>query len=151
MDELNLDELNLDDIGDINLDNIETNKQSAEKVEAEVIADESSENHNLDADVDLDTFLNKEMKKVENNKKASKSKSEVKKEEKKSVYTGPRIVKVYGDELWVENDPNVTNEQIRERIVNEFGYGEFTKGKTLFDLDTNTGILDIGKQFQKKG
>lgn len=84
-------------------------------------------------------------------KKSKEKKSEPKAEKPKEVYTGPRIIKVYGDELWIEQDPNVTNEEIRQRIVDEFGYREFRKEKTIFDLDPATGILDIDKSFQKKG
>lgn len=84
-------------------------------------------------------------------KKSKEKKSEPKVEKPKEVYEGPRIIKVYGDELWIEQDPKVTNEEIRQRIVDEFGYREFRKEKTIFDLDPATGILDIDKLFQKKG
>lgn len=112
-----------------------------EKIEATVIEGE-------DGTPDLNAFIGavdeqtskpkKEKKKAESNSKAP-------------AYEGPRIIKVYGDELWVENDPKVTNEEIRQRIVDEFGYREFRKDKTIFDLDPATGILDVDKQFQKKG
>lgn len=104
-------------------------------------------------------------KQLENNKPADKKgkKKEDKKAEKKDKttttkvapkpkkYTGPRIVKVYGDTLFTETDPNVTNEEIRQRLVNDFDYKEFRKDNTIFDLDETTGILDVGKQFKSKG
>ena len=112
-----------------------------------IIADEKSEPAIIECEngtPDLDAFIGAVDEQTSKHKKAESK-------PKAPTYKGPRIIKVYGDELWVENDPTVTNEEIRQRIVDEFGYREFRKDKTIFDLDPATGILDIDKQFQKKG
>ena len=68
---------------------------------------------------------------------------------KEEKYTGPRIVKVYGDELFTVEDPEISNEDIRLKLVSEFGYKEFKKDNTIFDLDKESGILDVTKRFER--
>lgn len=70
---------------------------------------------------------------------------------KKKKFTGPRKVIVYGRELFVEENPNVTLEQIREKIVNEYEFPEFGAGRTVMSLDEATGIVVPVISFQKKG
>ncbi len=83
-------------------------------------------------------------------KPAPAKKSAAKKEPKKA-YTGPRRILAYGQELWIENDPTVTLEAIRQRIVTDYQYGEFSKDRTFMSLDEETGIVVPVIQFQKKG
>ena len=81
-------------------------------------------------------------------------KKEDKKKEKKSKakkYTGPREVKVYGMTLWTEENPDVTLEQIRQRIVDEFHYPEFSASRTTMSFDEETGIVVPLIKFEKKG
>ena len=70
---------------------------------------------------------------------------------KKKKFTGPRKVIVYGRELFVEENPDVTLEQIRERIVNEYEFPEFAADRTIMSLDEATGIVVPVISFQKKG
>ena len=70
---------------------------------------------------------------------------------KKEPYKGPRLVKVWGRELFTETDPEVTEEQIVEKISRDFGLPEFRQGKVTFDLDEEHGILNVGLMFNKKG
>ena len=156
--DFNFDELDLDgiDVGGVatettevtvDVDLAETEIKTDTTPADVVIADEKREPAVIECEngtPDLDAFMGAVDEQTSKPKKAA-SKS------KAPAYEGPRIIKVYGDELWVENDPTVTNEEIRQRIVDEFGYREFRKDKTIFDLDPATGILDIDKQFQKKG
>lgn len=142
--ELNLDELNLEDL------DISVNSDT----EVEVQDEKSKSNDLLDTSEDLEKIMDeagnknkkKQAKKASDKKQAKKE--EVKKEEK---YTGPRIVKVYGDELFTVEDPEISNEDIRLKLVSEFGYKEFKKDNTIFDLDKESGILDVTKRFEKKG
>lgn len=69
----------------------------------------------------------------------------------KKKFTGPRKVVVYGRELFVEEDPNVSLDDIRERIVNEYEFPEFAKERTQMSLDEATGIVVPVISFQKKG
>lgn len=141
--ELNLDELNLEDL------DISVNSDT----EVEVQDEKSKSNDLLDTSEDLEKIMDeagnknkkKQAKKTSDKKQAKKV---VKKEEK---YTGPRIVKVYGDELFTVEDPEISNEDIRLKLVSEFGYKEFKKDNTIFDLDKESGILDVTKRFEKKG
>ena len=146
--ELNLDELNLEDL-DINVNS---------DTEVEIQDEKSKSNDLLDTSEDLEKIMDeagnknkkKQAKKASDKKQAKKTsdKKQVNKEEK---YTGPRIVKVYGDELFTVEDPEISNEDIRLKLVSEFGYKEFKKDNTIFDLDKESGILDVTKRFEKKG
>lgn len=69
----------------------------------------------------------------------------------KKKFSGPRKVVVYGRELFVEEDSNVTLEQIRERIVSEYEFPEFSKERTQMSLDEASGIVVPVISFQKKG
>lgn len=82
--------------------------------------------------------------------KKAKGKAKAKKEEKKK-YEGPRAVRVYGMELFVEPDPNVDLETIRKRIVEEFHYPEFSKERTEMSIDNETGIVVPLIKFEKRG
>ena len=146
--ELNLDELNLEDL-DLNVNS---------DTEVEIQDEKSKSNDLLDTSEDLEKIMDeagnknkkKQAKKASDKKQAKKTsdKKQAKEEEK---YTGPRIVKVYGDELFTVEDPEISNEDIRLKLVSEFGYKEFKKDNTIFDLDKDSGILDVTKRFEKKG
>ena len=146
--ELNLDELNLEDL-DINVNS---------DTEVEIQDEKNKSNDLLDTSEDLEKIMDeagnknkkKQAKKASDKKQAKKTsdKKQAKEEEK---YTGPRIVKVYGDELFTVEDPEISNEDIRLKLVSEFGYKEFKKDNTIFDLDKESGILDVTKRFEKKG
>ena len=93
----------------------------------------------------------KKQAKKANDKKQAKKTSDKKQAKEEEKYTGPRIVKEYGDELFTVEDPEISNEDIRLKLVSEFGYKEFKKDNTIFDLDKESGILDVTKRFEKKG
>ena len=136
-----IEEIKLDDSGDMPNVQVQDEKEQSE-------VQETDDLNSLMEQIETTTKKKKKQQKQEKDKK--KQEKEKAKEEAKK-YKGPRHIKVYGEELWTEENPDVTNEQIRQRIVDEFGFKEFTADKTLFDLDESTGILDIGKQFKKKG
>ena len=137
--ELNLDELNLEDL-DINVNS---------DTEVEIQDEKSKSNDLLDTSEDLEKIMDEAGNK--NKKKQAKKASDKKQAKKEEKYTGPRIVKVYGDELFTVEDPEISNEDIRLKLVSEFGYKEFKKDNTIFDLDKESGILDVTKRFEKKG
>lgn len=87
--------------------------------------------------------------------KASKPKSSGDEEKEapqsKGSYSGPRHVKVYGNLLFTEEDPKVKMEDIRKRIVEEYGFEEFSASRTKMSLDESTGIVVPEISFQKKG
>lgn len=137
--ELNLDELNLEDL-DINVNS---------DTEVEIQDEKSKSNDLIDTSKDLEKIMDEAGNK--NKKKQAKKASDKKQVKKEEKYTGPRIVKVYGDELFTVEDPEISNEDIRLKLVSEFGYKEFKKDNTIFDLDKESGILDVTKRFEKKG
>ena len=146
--ELNLDELNLEDL-DINVNS---------DTEVEIQDEKSKSNDLLDTSEDLEKIMDeagnknkKKQAKKTSDKKQAKKTSDKKQANKEEKYTGPRIVKVYGDELFTVEDPEISNEDIRLKLVSEFGYKEFKKDNTIFDLDKESGILDVTKRFEKKG
>lgn len=69
----------------------------------------------------------------------------------KAAYSGPRHIKVYGNLLFTEEDPKVSLETIRKRVVEEFGFEEFSASRTKMSLDEETGIVVPEISFQKKG
>ena len=97
----------------------------------------------------VDDVKNDKDKKVK--EKSDKSVEKLAEKSKKEDYTGPRIVKVYGQTLFTENDPKVTLEDIRNRIEKEFGFDEFSASRTEMSLDETTGIVVPNIRFQKKG
>ena len=146
--ELNLDELNLEDL-DLNVNS---------DTEVEIQDEKSKSNDLLDTSEDLEKIMDeagnknkKKQAKKTSDKKQAKKTSDKKQANKEEKYTGPRIVKVYGDELFTVEDPEISNEDIRLKLVSEFGYKEFKKDNTIFDLDKESGILDVTKRFEKKG
>lgn len=76
---------------------------------------------------------------------------QVEEKPKEQPYTGPRTIRVWGRDLFTETDPEVTQEQIVEKISRDYGFPEFRKGRVTFDLDKETGILNVGLMFNKKG
>lgn len=147
----------LDLLNDIDLDDIEVVDEKPIEDTEIVIKDNEDDNKEKETpaetseDDDLISLMNEIENTSKKKKKAATKKASKPAPEPKKQYEGPRHIKVYGEELWIENDPKVTNEEIRQRIVDEFGFGEFRKDKTIFDLDEETGILDVAKQYQKKG
>lgn len=106
--------------------------------------------------LDVDNFFGelgvKEEKKEAKGKGKKAATTEKKDEEpKEPEFSGPRPVIVYGQELFIEEDPSVTLETIRARIVNEFKFPEFSKERTFMSFDKNTGIIVPAIEFKKKG
>lgn len=92
-----------------------------------------------------------------NDSKKDKAKAKGKKKEVKAAtpvepeFTGPRPVIVYGQELFVIEDSKMTLDEIREKIVTEFKYPEFSKERTSMSFDKITGIIVPVIEFKKKG
>lgn len=86
-------------------------------------------------------------------KKSSSSKTTASSAPKKTIekFSGPRIVRVYGNDIYVEEDPNATYEDIRKKLVNDYGFPNFTHDKASFYLDESNGILEVHLKFQQKG
>lgn len=94
---------------------------------------------------------------VNRNPDGTLSKEVKKKSKKKSVkivepeYDGPRLVRVFGRDIYLEENPKLSNEQIRQKLVEEYNFPNFQKGKVVFDLDSSTGTLEVLLKFQSKG
>lgn len=106
--------------------------------------------------VEYDTNPEEVSKKAENKKnkskkKESKAKTEVKKEVKIEEYNGPKVVRVFGRDIYIEEDPNASSEDIRTKLVTEYNFPNFSKEKMLFDFDESTGVLEVGLKFNSKG
>ena len=92
-----------------------------------------------------------ESKSKKETKKASKPKKEEKKEEP-VVYSRPRKVVAYGDEVYVEQDANASLEDIRNTLVTRFGYSEFKdSNRCQMRFDARTGEVYPEIIFNKKG
>lgn len=126
---------------------IELNEKETKEVEA--TAKESA------GDVaDIDKFIDEYKEETKEKAKKKTKKKDTKKKSKpkaKKKYEGPRKIYVYGKLLWTEDDPEVTEEEIRQKIVKDYLHPEFGKDNTSFSLDEGTGILVPGIAFQKKG
>lgn len=83
--------------------------------------------------------------------KSSKKKSSKKAKPVEPEYNGPRLVRVFGRDIYIEEDPKVTNEEIRVKLETEYNFPNFKKGKVFFDLDISTGVLEVILKFQTKG
>lgn len=101
-------------------------------------------NYLVEHENEIDTGNTEEVKKTT-------KKSKKKKKEEEPKYEGPRTVKVFGREIFIEEDSNATNEDIRLKLVNDYGMHNFKPEKTLFDFDFSTGTLEVGLKFQTKG
>ena len=84
----------------------------------------------------------------DNKKKSSKKKSSKPKEPK---YDGPRIVRVFSRDIYIEEDTNASWEDIRVKLVNEYDLPNFKKEKVSFQFDESTGILEVFLKFNNKG
>lgn len=85
---------------------------------------------------------------VSKKKSTKKAKKEVVQEVK---YDGPRTVKVFGREIYIEDDTDATYEDIRVKLVSEYNFPNFKKDKVFFDFDESTGTLEVLLKFQTKG
>ena len=129
---------------------IELNDKDIASIEAKAVADEPDLN-NLDAYIEK--F--KEPTKAEIAKAAKMGNPPIVEPKKpappKVVWKGPRLVKVYGDEMFTELDDNVTLEEIREKLVDIYKFAEFSKDRTYMSIDETTGIVVPAIRFEKKG
>lgn len=85
----------------------------------------------------------------EPDKKPKKKTSKKKKEE--PIFNGPRTVRVFSRDIYIEDDINATFEDIRVKLVNEYDMPNFKKDKVSFDFDAASGILEVFLKFNQKG
>lgn len=97
-------------------------------------SDENDEDENEDATPGDDKKVSKKTKTPE-----------------KKKFEGTRSVRVYGQEIFEEENPDIDLEVIRKRIVSEFHYPEFSKERTVMSFDDTTGIIVPCIKFEKKG
>lgn len=92
--------------------------------------------------------INKSGKKTTKGKETKAAKEDKKPE---PPYEGPRHVTVYGKVLFTEDDPKVSNDDIRQRVYDEFQYHEFLKERTIFSQNRETGALELKVDREKRG
>lgn len=80
-----------------------------------------------------------------------KSTSKKKKKEEEQSYEGPRTVRVFGRDIYIEEDHTLSHEEIRQKLVNEFNFPNFKKKTTMYDFDLSTGTLEVMLKFNTKG
>ena len=66
-------------------------------------------------------------------------------------FNGPRIIKVFGREIYIEDDTKLKFEDIRVKLVTEYNFPNFKKEKVFYDFDESTGTLEVLLKFQTKG
>lgn len=93
-----------------------------------------------------------EPKNKDKNTKASKVKSIPQKKEEPIVYSRPRNVIAYGELVYTEENVNATLDDIRDTLVEQYGYSEFKdRDKCEMRFDAKTGEVYPHIQFNKKG
>lgn len=86
--------------------------------------------------------------------KASSTKAETKEKEpaKPIIWSRPRRVVAYGEDVYVETNQTATLEDIRETLANRFGYSEFRDpNRCEMRFDAKTGEVYPHIIFNKKG
>lgn len=90
-----------------------------------------------------------------NNKKDASTKDKSKKEGTKKeniIYSRPRKVLAYGDEIYQEVRPEASLEDIRKELVTTYGFSEFKdKDRCEMKFDIKTGEVYPEISFKKKG
>lgn len=104
----------------------------------------------------IDYLLNYSINRNSDGTKAEGPTKSTKKTTKKAApaepkYDGPRTVKVFGREIYIEDDTNLTFDDIRQKLVDEYSFPNFKKNKVFFDFDESTGTLEVLLKFQTKG
>ena len=128
-------------VAEAKVSDVELTDEETQAIEAQAAA----ESKPVD---DVDSFFEQI---TEETKKESTKKAPAKLAEPAApTYTGPRSVRVYGQELWIETDNSVTLEDIRKRIVEDYQYPEFKADRTAMVMDEE-GIVTAHVKFQKKG
>jgi len=128
-------------VAEAKVSDVELTDEETQAIEAQAAA----ESKPVD---DVDSFFEQI---TEETKKESTKKAPAKLAEPETPkYTGPRSVRVYGQELWIETDNSVTLEDIRKRIVEDYQYPEFKADRTAMVIDEE-GIVTAHVKFQKKG
>lgn len=90
----------------------------------------------------------KNKSKTKQTKKTSTKKQE---EEEEEIYDGDRDIVIYGNYIYTEENPKATLEEIRQKVVEEYNYAIFSKNRTVFSFDKETGILCLDVRYEKKG
>ena len=120
-------------------------KQQAEALKQANAKDEVKE----DSKQDSKKSSKKESKK--DSKKGSKTNTK-KKEETPIVFSRPRRVCAYGEEVYIEQNTNATLEDIRRVLVETYGYSEFREpDRCTMIFDAKTGMVYPHIEFKKKG
>lgn len=76
------------------------------------------------------------------------------KSKKEEKFYGKRIIKVYGNVIFEEENPKTSNDAIRKRLVDDYGYSELTSDIAAFKLvkiNEQVAILLVQPEFKKKG
>lgn len=100
------------------------------------------------------TSLIEEVENDEEIKQAEKTEVSSKKTKKQEPmkFNGPRRVIVYGQELFIEEDPDISLDDIRKRLVKEYKYTEFADAsKVNIHFDAKTGEVFPMIELKKKG
>lgn len=85
-------------------------------------------------------------------KETAEKKETVKKKEEPIVYSRPRKVIAYGELVYTEENIAATLDDIRNTLVDVYGYSEFrNKDKCEMRFDARTGEVYPYIQFNKKG
>ena len=86
-----------------------------------------------------------------NNDKSKTTAKAKKKEPEEPIYEGPRTIRVFGREIYIEDDHTMKQEQIRQKLVSEYGFPHFDKNKVFYDFDSTSGTLEVMMKMQTKG
>lgn len=88
---------------------------------------------------------------INSNQKKSTKKNSKKTTPSEPKFDGPRIIKVFGREIYIEDNTELKFDDIRQKLVDEYSFPNFKKEKVFYDFDESTGTLEVMLKFQTKG
>lgn len=101
--------------------------------------------------VEYDTNRNPDGTQSTPSRSKKSGKKPVVKEPVEPEYDGPRLVRVFGRDIYTEENAKASHEDIRKKLVSEYDFPNFKEGKVFYDFDSSTGTLEVLLKFQMKG
>lgn len=123
-----------------------------ESVSYDIPIDDMPNDEEEDAEEDSENEEDEEaIKSKSKNKKKRSAKTAEAKADTKPKYQGPRTIRVFGKDIYIEEDYTLSDEFIRAKLVEKYNMPNMTSSNTCFVQDDSTGIVDVFMKFNSKG
>lgn len=99
--------------------------------------------------IEADDEDNEDIDESDENEKKTKSKKKV--EDNKPKFVVPLKVRIYDREVFVVDDASMTEDQIRIKAADEYGFFEFDKERTKFIYNDAKNEVVLKASFEKRG